>query len=274
MKHNRQSKYYKTEGIVLKGMPLGDRDRLISLYTQDYGRVRLVARGIRKISSKLSGHLDTFNRVFVSISSRSSIDSISGGEVVETFKELKTDLKITARAFYIVELIDDFVADGSVNEELYSLLLTTLRELDLLARSISVGSQRVTMEEDVELLMRFFELNLLIDSGYAPELSMCVVCNQPLSTEGNGYSVEMGGLVGQTCYLQTKAVQPISVAAIKCLRFLSGAKIRVAQKLRINPVLMSEIQMILQKFTMNINERKISARQLIDSINTISEGKQ
>ena len=111
MKQNRQPKYYKTEGIVLKGMPLGDRDRLISLYTQDYGRVRLVARGIRKISSKLSGHLDTFNRVFVSISSRSSIDSISGGEVVETFKELKTDLKITARAFYIVELIDDFVAD-------------------------------------------------------------------------------------------------------------------------------------------------------------------
>ena len=259
---------------MLKGMPLGDRDRLISLYTQDYGRIRLVARGIRKISSKLSGHLDTFNRVFVNISSRSSIDSISGGEVVETFRDLKTDLKITARAFYIVELIDDFVADGSVNEELYTLLLTTLRELDVLARSISVDNESVTIAQDVELLMRFFELNLLIDSGYSPELSMCVICNQPLSTEGNGYSVEMGGIVGRTCYLQTKAVQPISVEAIKCLRFLSGAKLKVAQKLRINSVLMGEIQMILQNFTMNINARKVSARQLIDSINTISGGKQ
>ena len=80
--------------------------------------------------------------------------------------------------------------------------------------------------------------------------------------------------MGKTCYLLTQAVQPISVAAIKCLRFLSGANLKVAQKLRINSVLMGEIQMILQNFTMNINERKVSARQLIDSINTISGGKQ
>lgn len=274
MKQNRQSKYYKTEGIVLKGMPLGDRDRLISVYSQDYGRLRLVARGIRKMSSKLSGHLDTFNRVFVNISSGNSIDSISGGEVVETFSELKRDLKITARAFYVVELTDDFVADESPNEELYTLLLAILRELELLARSVSESNQHVDGKEEMELLMRFFELNLLINSGYAPELNTCVLCNQPLSKEGNGYSVEMGGIIGTTCYLQTESVQPISVAAIKSLRFLSGTKIAVARKLRINPILMTEMQTILHGFIQNIIERKVSARQLIDSINVISEGKQ
>ena len=150
MKQSRQHKYYKTEGIVLKGMPLGDRDRLISIYSQDYGRIRVVARGIRKISSKLSGHLDTFNRVFVNISSGNSIDSITGGEVVETFSVFKTDLKITARAFYIVELLDDFVADESPNEELYALALTILRELELLARSVSGDNDCDTLEKEMQ----------------------------------------------------------------------------------------------------------------------------
>lgn len=274
MKQYKQTKYYKTEGIVLKGMPLGDRDRIVSLYTQDYGRLRLVARGVRKVSSKISGHLDTFNRVGITLSSGNTMGVITGGEVIESFNGLKNDLKTTARAFYLAELIDDFVVDESPNKLLYSLGIATLRALDSLSQLLSKAEKIDATEWDLELIMRCFEIKLLICSGYSPELRICVVCNKPLIEESNGYSVGLGGIVGAACSLKTKSIRPISVPAIKTLRFLSETKIENLNRLRTSPALMDETQGFLQSFVQNIIERKVSASHLIDSINLMSQGKK
>ena len=255
-------------------MPLGDRDRIISLYTQNYGRLRLVARGVRKISSKLSGHLDTFNRVGIAVSSGSTMGVITGGEVIESFNGLKNDLKTTARAFYVAELTDDFAVDESPNKLLYLLVVATLRALDNLSQSHSKTGKVDTTELDMELIMRYFEMNLLIYSGYSPELRTCVVCNKPLIEESNGYSIELGGIVGAACSLQTKSIRLISVPAIKTLRFLSDTNIENLNRLRTNPALMDETQGFLQRFVQNIIERKVSASHLIDSINLMSQGKK
>ena len=117
-------------------------------------------------------------------------------------------------------------------------------------------------------------MNLLIYSGYSPELRTCVVCNKPLIEESNGYSIELGGIVGAACSLQTKSIRLISVPAIKTLRFLSDTNIENLNRLRTNPALMDETQGFLQRFVQNIIERKVSASHLIDSINLMSQGKK
>ena len=99
---------YKTEGVVLKQMPLGEADRILTILTPDVGKVRAVARGVRRAKSRLGGHLDLLNQVSVSLSKGRSLDAVNEAEAFRSFRVLREDLERVSKALYMAELADGF----------------------------------------------------------------------------------------------------------------------------------------------------------------------
>ncbi len=123
---------YLVEAVVLKSINYQDTDRIVFLFTREKGKILVSARGVRKISSKRGGNLDTLNHISASISEGNNKKYKIVTEVTTTnsFKNLKKSLKNSARGFYIVELVDKLLDEGQVNEKAFDLLVESLQKMD------------------------------------------------------------------------------------------------------------------------------------------------
>src|ERR1035437_1338461 len=120
---------YQTEAIVIKKTKLGEADRILTLFTPDLGKVRAVAKGVRKTKSKLTGHLEMLTHSTISLASGRGLDTITGSQTIDSFITLKDNLDLSSYALYVAELVDQFTADEHENQPLFLLLRDTLRRL-------------------------------------------------------------------------------------------------------------------------------------------------
>ena len=97
---------YRTEALVLRQSPLGEADLLLSLFTPHRGKVRATARGVRRLTSRMVGHLEPLTRVDLFLSKGRSLDTISQAQVLDSFQALKTDLETISHGIYVAELVD------------------------------------------------------------------------------------------------------------------------------------------------------------------------
>ena len=118
-----RSRIYKSEGIIVKQIPLGESDKIITIITSKGLKIRAVAKGVRKPKSKLSGTIDLLNLVSVSVARGRNLDILSEAYALETFRTIKEDLASTSRALYIAELTDIFTVEGAPSENLYLSLI-------------------------------------------------------------------------------------------------------------------------------------------------------
>jgi DNA repair protein RecO (recombination protein O) len=126
-----QNRRYSTEGIVLGQTNYGEADRIVMLITKDYGKVRVICKGIRKLKSRKRGHIDVFNRLKFSVSKSSAMDIVTEAELIEAHSDLKTDLAKVTVAYYLVEIIAKLTQLEEKQEMLYYFLAEKLHELEL-----------------------------------------------------------------------------------------------------------------------------------------------
>ena len=172
---------YKTEGIVLKQMPLGEADRILTLYTTDLGKLRAVARGVRRPKSRLAGHLEPLTRATVSVSEGRSLDHIAEAETLQSYRRLREDLELVSKAMYLADLVDSFTVDRSPSLALFNLLAGSLARLESARSSDTV--------------LRYFEVQLLHTSGFGPELRQCVECRGELEPATHHFCPASGGIL-------------------------------------------------------------------------------
>lgn len=120
---------YTSEGIVLGRRDFGEADRILILYTKNFGRVSLIAKGVRRPKSRKRGHIEVFNLVkFQAVTGR-GIDLMTEAEVVDDFKEIRKSLKKVSLAYYFSEVIGRITHEQEANVELFNLILGYLDEL-------------------------------------------------------------------------------------------------------------------------------------------------
>ena len=188
-------------------MPLGEADRILTLYTLDTGKVRVVAKGVRRTKSRLGGHLELLNRVSVSLGRGRDLDVVSEAQTLQTYPRLRTDLERLSKAIYVAELVDAFSAERSSSYSVYESLAETLGRLEETANP--------------DLLLRHFEVRLLDLSGYRPELHACVDCRSELEPVDHSFSCAAGGVRCRRCRgASADALIAVSVNAMKVLRLL------------------------------------------------------
>jgi DNA repair protein RecO (recombination protein O) len=170
-------------GIVLRGYPFGEADRVVVLISPHHGKLRTVAKGVRKTTSRFGGRLEPFSHVELVLYEGRNLDTITQVEVVEAYPRLRSDLERVTAASTMVEAIDAVVQENEPSVALFNLLTEGLRSLE-------AG----TSGRD---LVSAFLLQLAGVVGVAPALDHCAACGRPdLLTR---FSFEGGGVMCEDC---------------------------------------------------------------------------
>jgi len=233
---------YNTEAIVLRSNPLGEADRLLTLLTPTLGKLQATARGARKTTSKLGGHVDVLTRSSMALARGQSIDTITSADTLETFIPVKSNLEKLSRAVYLAELVDMLSPLESPSPTIYALFLESLRALEAKA--------------DMDTVVRYTEIQLLSCSGFLPELQECTECRTSVTPGQHYFSPAAGGILCPSCRTSHPDAFNISLNALKVLRFFSTSSISSALLLRIDPPLHRELAAIISAYLRYVLERE------------------
>lgn len=240
-----RERQYRTEAIVLKRSDFGEADRVLTLYTPERGKVRVVAKGIRRITSRKAGHLEMFVRSRILLHGGRDLDIVAQAESVETYRPLREDLRRTACAYFVAELLDGFTGEEEGQAAVYELLVETLR--------------RLSTARDLWLATHYFEMRLLGLLGYRPELFFCVRCRAPLKPEGNALDPAAGGLVCPRCGGDEPHLETVSPQAFEVLRFLQTRPYEVCATLPLNNRVRREVENLLESYDVYLMERRLKS---------------
>ena len=242
---------YQTEAIIIKKTKLGEADRILTLYTPHLGKIQAVAKGVRRPRSKMSGHLELLTHSLVSLARGKNLDTVTGTQTINSFLPLKSDLRLASYALYATELVNQFGAENLENQPLFQLLLQTLHRLE--------------HGGDNELVLRYFELHLLNETGYRPQLAQCVSCHAMLKPITNSFSPGAGGMLCPACH-QGQPGYPLSANAQKVLLLLQNNDYSVAGGLKIEPGLARQLEMVMRNYLRYLLEREIKSAAWLDAL--------
>src|SRR5579883_115819 len=231
------ARVYTSEALVLRRLDFGEADRILTLFTPSYGKVRAIAKGVRRTTSRLAGHLEPFTRTQVLLATGRDLDIITQAEARERLDALRSGLWHMSGAWYWSELIDRFLEDADPHPQLYRLYMQTLRVLN-------DGAAESESQLRCWLALRLFEMRLLDELGYRPALVNCAGCDTPLRPEENGYSAELGGVLCPNC--SRYAQRRLSLAAFKVLRLLQTTTWEALPRLRLESNVQIELEGTLQ----------------------------
>lgn len=123
-------RYYKTEGIVIKRVNFGEKDRLLTIFTCHFGKLVVIAKGIRAINSKKGPHLELFTHVSFYGAVGRNLDIVTEAYTLEAFPNLRKNLEKVAFAYSSVEVIDRLCGERQEHPMIYDLLVRTLKKID------------------------------------------------------------------------------------------------------------------------------------------------
>lgn len=174
---------YKEQGIVLRTIRLGEADRIVTLLTQGSGKVRAVAKGVRKTRSKFGARLEPFTHVDLLLYRGRELDIVTQAEIITPFREIRDSYERFTAGEVVLEAIDRVTEEHERSVRTFMLLLGALRQL---ART-----------GDPPVVVDAFLLKLASLAGFRPHLSACAACGTP--GPHLRFSVSQGGMVCESC---------------------------------------------------------------------------
>ncbi len=143
---------FKTTGVVIRRRNVGEADRMLTVFTKHHGKITVKARGVRKITSRRSSHIELLNLVSLSLYKGRVMSTLTEVESIDNFSDIKENLRSVGFAYHICELIDGLCAENQENSKVFSLLCDVLEKL--------------TNRQDQELVVSTFEKQLLDALGF------------------------------------------------------------------------------------------------------------
>ncbi|MCI0531325.1 MAG: DNA repair protein RecO [candidate division Zixibacteria bacterium] len=183
----------KTRAIVLKEQNFRDSSKILTLYTQQFGKLKVLAKGIKSPKSRMAGNLQQFSLLEVVLYKKEQSDFhlLSQADLIDPLEKVYNDLERLAYGSAVLELVNRLTADDEPHPGLFALLTETLRALETAA------------EDKLPLQLWSFALKLSANLGYRPNLAGCVDCGKSdYKSEYLLFSPESGGLVCRNCARQ------------------------------------------------------------------------
>jgi DNA repair protein RecO (recombination protein O) len=242
---SRRERVYRTEAIVLRRTDFGEADRLLTVYTPDKGKLKLIAKGARKPTTRKSGHVELFSYGRFMVAVGRQLDIVTQAETLEPFLPLREDLMRTTYAYYVAELADAITAERDENQPLFRLLKDAFGWL--------------CTAESLPLVARYYELHLLSLAGYQPQLYICLGCKELLEEEVNYLSPADGSVYCQRCGHDQPGTLEVSVNAQKIMRFLQTRDWETCRLLNLSPVSHAEVERVMDHYITYHLERKLKS---------------
>ncbi|CAN5570396.1 DNA repair protein RecO [soil metagenome] len=191
---------YKDEGVVLRTIKLGEADRILTLYTAHGGKIRAVAKGVRKTKSRFGGRLEPFSRLDLMLYSGRNLDTITAAQLLDSHNEARSDLTRLSAAAALCELVDKITPDNESSRTVYDLL---------------VGGLDAASRATCDTVVPAFAIKLLSISGFHPQLNTCAGCGA-----GGGlgaFSAALGGALCRGCWSQDEGAWRLSPQGLALL---------------------------------------------------------
>jgi len=250
---------FRTQALVLKRRNFGEADRQVTLLTPFYGKFDALAKGARKPTSKKTGHVELFMKSDVLIAKGRTLDILTQAEMLEPYLPIREDLERGAYASYAAELLDRFTfdSDDTHTQSLFDLLDQTFARL-------------CTDDADIRRVIRYYELQLLDEVGFRPELTECVVMREDVEAVDQFFSFGDGGVVSVEGASHTAGLVPLPVNTLKLLRFLQRSHYEQTTSLTIDEKLHRDAERIMLGYLSYILESRVQSVDFIRRLRTMT----
>lgn len=244
----------KTKGIIIKRINLGEADKILTILTADRGKIRVIAKGMRKAGSKLGGFLELFRYNEYVLAEGRNLDLVTGASTIESFRQISLNLHRLGLAYYIAELIDKLVEETQEADQIFDLTHTVLKEIN-------------QTKLPIDLIKSFFELNLLSILGMRPELDKCIVCNKPIDCQNKvGFSWILGGMVDKDHLTSENHMIVLNKAEADLLRFMANNSCKCLQLTETNADDITRISRLTNSLMEYSLEQQLKSRSFLEEV--------
>jgi DNA repair protein RecO (recombination protein O) len=205
---------YRDDAVVLRTHKLGEADRIVVLLTRGRGKVRAVAKGVRKTSSRFGARLEPPTHLALQLYEGRQLDTVTQAETIDHFRAIRDDLDRLTRAVALLEAADQLSLEGEANPALHRMLVGALRALAAGAGPLVVPG---------------FLLKALALEGFRPELDRCVECG----TTADLVALDVAD--GGTRCREHRRGPRLSTEALELARAVLGGRLAAALELPPSP---------------------------------------
>jgi len=245
------AKYYVTEAIILKNHDFKEADKLVTFFARREGKLRAIAKGIKKPNSSLRGVIQPFCYSCLHVSRGRELDLITQGRIIEFFGSVREDMVKTLHVLYLMELLDKSLAEADPHPEVFDTTLSVLRYLE-------EGSFSA-------LAVRWFELKLARELGYAPGLQKCVLCGREKVVV---LSIEHGGVLCDLCDTANRCglVFALDGESWALLRILDQRDLSFLKRVKPSPRALQAVEQILERYLEYHLGHRLNTKSVIRNI--------
>jgi DNA repair protein RecO (recombination protein O) len=244
---------YSTDAIVLSRFDYGEADRILTLITPAGGKVKAIAKGIRRPTSRLGGSLEPFAELHVALARGRTFEVVTEVRVGHAWLNLRDSLESAATAWYIAELADRSLEERHAAEAVYALLR---RAYELLDAGMAPGR-----------VARWYEMHLADELGVRPEVDRCVECDRVLEIDGRFRWVPpLGGVLCDRCPGPPHDRTGLTLEGLKLLKAYQRQDVEALAGLRLAVVTEREVESAMREFLRHALERDARSLAFLDEI--------
>ena len=244
---------YVTEAIVLSRFDYGEADRILTLITPAGGKIKAIAKGIRRQKSRIGGSLEPFAELRLALAQGRTFEVVTQVEVVHAWLNLRDDLVSFGTASYLAELANGTLEERHGAESVYLLLK---RAYEILDAGMAPGR-----------VARWFEVHLADDLGVRPEVDRCVECGRLVEAdERYRWMPPLGGVLCERCPGPPFERAGLSLEALKLLKAYQRLDVEALAALRVRPETEREVEIAMREFLAFSLDRKPRSLAFLDEV--------
>ena len=245
---------HKTPAVVLRSMPYGESDQIVTLYTLAFGKIKGIAKGAKRSRKRFGNTLEICSYITATFFEKETLDLVrlSHCELVRSFEGLRGNIAKLAWASYLIELVNALTAERIKNRGLFRLLIVFLNLID-----------RGNLKEEIQ---RVFEVRLLSLLGYQPQFNHCTRCQKGLSGERFSFSPKEGGVLCPSCAANLSGLLAVSLGTIKTLLLAQSIPLEKVSRISFSPQSLKESQAVLTPFLQQYLGKELKSQKFLRQI--------
>ncbi|MDG4655498.1 DNA repair protein RecO [Ectobacillus antri] len=224
--------FQKIEGIVIRTTDYGETNKIVTIFSREFGKVSAMARGAKKPKSRLAAVSQPFTYGYFLLQVGSGLGTLQQGEIVSSFRDIREDIFLTAYASFVVELTDKATEEKRNNPYLFEMLYQTLHHMNEGA--------------DAEILSLMYQTKMLPVLGLHPSFDECAICHR-LDTFV-AFSVREGGFLCASHAEQDSYRIPLNEAAAKLLRLFHHFDLTRLGNISVKPETKKQMRIALNAY--------------------------
>jgi len=245
--------FLRSKGIVIKETSTGEADRIVTIFTNNRGKIAAVAKGSKRPKNKLAAGTQFLCYSDFVLFKGSELYTVNTCDIIEAFYELRNDIVRLTYAAHMTDIINDVIQENQSSPKVLRLFLNTLYMLSKTQKS-------------PELVTRIFEIRLLSMLGYAPYVNACIQCDND-KMDNVSFSFEKCGFLCEKCLPADKSAMKISLGTAKALYYIVHSQLKDLFKFELSPQVLQELKVINRRYLKERLEHDYTKLDFLKTIN-------